>query len=46
MSFFPIQGDVQMCASICMVIGERIVDSGLVNVAQAELWFLGYLGLL
>uniref|UniRef100_A0A183BQ38 Rav1p_C domain-containing protein n=1 Tax=Globodera pallida TaxID=36090 RepID=A0A183BQ38_GLOPA len=39
-------GDIQMSATLCMIMGERVVESGLVSAAQAELWLLGYLELL
>jgi hypothetical protein len=33
-----------MCASICLVIGERLIDCKLVEADQMELWFHAYIG--
>ncbi|KAL3102002.1 hypothetical protein niasHS_003411 [Heterodera schachtii] len=39
-------GDVQMNATLCMLMGERVVESGLASESQIELWFMNYLELL
>lgn len=46
LDFYSNLGDVQMCATIGMVIGERLLDYKLVSAAQMDMWFLGYIELL
>ncbi|CAK5041894.1 unnamed protein product [Meloidogyne enterolobii] len=44
LEFFSDLGDVQMCATICMVFGQKIVDYKLVTPSQVDIWFLAYIG--
>lgn len=46
LEFFSNLGDVQMCATICMVFGQKIVDYKLVNPNQVDDWFLAYIEIL
>uniref|UniRef100_A0A914MKG4 GATOR2 complex protein WDR24 n=2 Tax=Meloidogyne incognita TaxID=6306 RepID=A0A914MKG4_MELIC len=46
LEFFSDLGDVQMCATICMVFGQKIVDYKLVTPSQVDIWFLAYIEIL
>uniref|UniRef100_A0A915CZ35 GATOR2 complex protein WDR24 n=1 Tax=Ditylenchus dipsaci TaxID=166011 RepID=A0A915CZ35_9BILA len=46
LDYFSQMGDVQSCAAMCLVFGDKVVDSKLIKTNQAELWFYEYLELL
>ncbi|KAI1726397.1 zinc-ribbon, c4HC2 type domain-containing protein [Ditylenchus destructor] len=46
LEFYSQMGDVQTTSSICLVLGEKVVDMKLIKSTQVDLWFYAYLEML